>query len=239
MSKDDIMSNKILALLDDQQIALVQNYFPENPIAKIQILEELYFEALEGFFLFLIDHKIKMTQKVSGIDKFISAFNGHRSYGLQLPAAVVGQQQEPSFIQYLPIRRFSMSEFLAARPWMQKEEFDRKYIRLASPLPIEVTRTNLYSATIKTFAQDISIKGMKIVGDFAPSDTVRIKSPLMPNAVFEGTVKWNTPWGQMGSIPYAGVEILHNQQSLSYKSLAKFMRELFIPNLMKSGQLSM
>lgn len=230
------MSNKILSLLDDTQIEYLKTFFPNNNFVKVSSLEQIYYEALEGFFLFLVDHKLKMMQKIVGVDKFINSYNGHRSYGVQL--VTVDANKECSFIQYVPIRRFSMSEFIAARPWLQNEGFERKFIRLTSPLPIEVTKTNMYSATIKTFAEDISMKGMRIVGDFAPNDTLRIKSPLIPTAVFEATVKWNTPWGQLGQVPHAGIEIEHNPTSLSFKSLAQFMREQFIPTLLKSGQLA-
>lgn len=230
------MSNKILSILDDSQIGFLKSFFPNNQFVKLNNIEQVYYEALEGFFLFLVDHKVKMTQKINGIDKFINAYNGHRSFGVQL--VTVDGKQECSFIQYVPIRRFSLSEFVASRPWLQTEGFERKYIRLTSPLPIEVTKTNMYSAVIKTFAEDISMKGMRIIGDFAPDDSLRIKSPLIPSAIFEGKVRWNTPWGQLGQIPHAGFEIDHNPASATFKALGNFLREHFIPSLLKSGQLT-
>lgn len=231
------MSTKIIAFLDDQQFSMVAGFFPDSVVIKISSVEELYLESIEGFMLFFFDHRSKISQKLSGIDKFINSFNGHNSFGLQtIPNSL---DKEIHFLQYVPLRRFSFKEFMDNKPWLVRtqEMPARKHIRLSMPIPVEVIRSNLYKVSVRTSAEDLSIRGMKIIGDFTPGENIKIKSPLVADATFEGVVRWSVPWGKLGQIAYGGVELLHDQKSLSYRLLVKFMKEIFIPNLSRSGKL--
>ncbi len=241
------MTQKILAFLDDQHINMIQQLFPKYEVKKIGTVQELYLESIEGFSLFFFDHKNKVAKKIAGIDKFINSFNGHNSFGLQLlPNANLLEPPENAshyelhFLQYIPLRRFTMNDFLAKKPWEQQElnSPQRKHIRLSLPVPIEVIRSNLYTVSLKTYAEDVSIKGMKILADLAPGEVVKIKSPLIPELMVEGVVKWSIPWGKLGQIAYGGVEFQHDAKSMSFKMLAKFMKEVFIPRLEVSGGLN-
>ena len=165
--------------------------------------------------------------KIEGIDYFINSFNGYNSFGLQYLSA--DNTSDFGFLQYLPLRRFSITDFIKVKPWSISNANTRRYLRLNAKIPVEIIRSGLYATSVKTYAEDISIRGMKVMGDFYQAENIKIKSPLIPEVIFEGVVKWNTPWGQMDSIPFAGIEINHDAKSLSYKAMLKSLLENFIP----------
>lgn len=222
------MQNKVICLfIEENQIVDLKRIFPEMNFLIIENLLQLYKEAIEGFAFFLIDHKNRMTKKIEGIDVFINSFNGYNSFGIQYLSPE--NKKDFCFLQYLPLRRFTIAEFKELKPWNILNSETRRYLRLNSKVPVEIIRSGLYTTTFKTYAEDVSIRGMKIMGDFYKSETIKIKSPLIPDTVFEGVVKWNVPWGQLESIPFAGIEINHDAKSSSYKALLKSLKDNLIP----------
>lgn len=211
--------NKIISVfLEPELINKIKPFLPDYEWINIESMDQLYLESIEGFTLALFDHKQKITKYSAEIHKFIESTTGVKSYGIQW------QQDQCFFIQYIPVKKFSFNDFLTLKPWVNVTNKDRNFIRFSQITPVEVIKMSTHGMSMKTSAMDISIRGFKLIGDYYESETIRVKTPIISNVVFEATVKWADPWGTIGKIAVAGCEILHDTNDTSYKALLKLLK---------------
>lgn len=219
-------SQRILCYFNDDTLPVLRKMFPDFQFVMINDLPTLYKESLDGFAMMLLDHKKKITQKIDGLDKFIFSLNGHNIYGVQNTAPTLDFAPEGIyFLQYYPLKRFSAAEFLAQQPWAQSMVGVRKFIRLNCPVSVEVFPPTSNFSTIRTYSQNISLRGIQLVGDFRPKEELQFTICGMDQIEFKGIVKWSAPWGKFGIIPAAGIEILHQESDYSYKKLKLFIEQ--------------